>query len=60
MASASICFLLGRMELAGIRLVCGTQALTGRADTAIAATSAGSANLFDMDVHRILARPLKK
>lgn len=30
------------------------------ADTAIVATSAGSANLFDMDVHRILAMPLKK
>lgn len=29
-------------------------------DTAIVATSAGSANLFDMDVHRILAMPLKK
>ncbi len=30
------------------------------ADTAIVATSAGSANLFDMTVHRVLAMPLKK
>ncbi|UCC68018.1 MAG: hypothetical protein JSV79_13055 [Armatimonadota bacterium] len=29
-------------------------------DTAIAATSAASANLFDMDIHRVLAMPLKK
>ena len=30
------------------------------ADTAIVATSAASANLFDLDVHRILALPLRK
>jgi hypothetical protein len=30
------------------------------ADTAIVATSAASANLFEMDIHRILAMPLKK
>ena len=30
------------------------------ADTAIVATSAASANLFDLDVHRILTLPLKK
>jgi hypothetical protein len=30
------------------------------ADTAIVARSAASAHLFDMDVHRILAMPLKK
>jgi len=29
-------------------------------DTAIAATSAAGANLFDMDIHRVLAMPLKK
>jgi len=29
-------------------------------DTAIVATSAASANLFDMDIHRILVMPLKK
>jgi len=29
-------------------------------DTVIAATSAASANLFDLDIHRILAMPLKK
>jgi len=29
-------------------------------DTAIVATSAASANLFDIDIHRILAMPLKK
>ncbi len=28
-------------------------------DTAIVATSAASANLFDMDIHRILAMPLR-
>ena len=30
------------------------------ADTAIVATSAASANLFDMTIHRVLAMPLKK
>jgi hypothetical protein len=30
------------------------------ADTAIVVTSAASANFFDMDIHRILAMPLKK
>jgi len=30
------------------------------ADTAIVATSAASANLFDLDIHRILAMPLRK
>ena len=29
-------------------------------DTAIVATAAASANLFDMDVHRVLAMPLRK
>jgi len=30
------------------------------ADTAIVATSAASANFFDMDIHRVLTMPLKK
>lgn len=30
------------------------------ADTAILATSAASANLFEMDIHRVLAMPLKR
>ena len=30
------------------------------ADTAIVATSAASANLFDLDIHRILVMPLKR